>query len=638
MKAGKVLTICLLFVPRPVPAQISPGALSHAHSSLSGATQCAHCHDLTARPPEFECLECHKEIRLRLDEKRGLHPSLVGSDRTGRSCVTCHSEHNGRDFPLIRWDTPVAEFDHRRSGYTLEGKHASLACKACHQPARISPAMADGILIRDPSRTWLGLSPKCSGCHRDEHRGQLSSDCERCHSSSRWQDTGQFNHDRAWFALAGTHAKVDCRKCHPKVDDGGPYTKFRNIAFQDCAPCHRDPHQGSFQQTCSFCHAPVSWKTSRVTATVNHSTTDYPLVGKHENVACRACHRTSNFKTPITHGRCADCHRNDPHRKQFARRADGGECAACHNLEGFKPSTFTAARHSTTRFQLTDKHATVSCAKCHIPRGTGTAFKFESNACSVCHSDVHGGQFLASPHQNRCESCHTVKGFSPSTFTLARHIQTRFPLTGAHAAFPCAECHKSRSDVYPPPPARFRYARQSCVDCHADPHKGELAERMADLRPDGTPKGCEACHTTKAWDVISGFDHAKTLFVLEGAHRATPCDSCHRSRTLERGLKNVAFRSAPRTCSGCHDDIHGGQFSMGDRPADCARCHRLVKWKPSTFDHDRGSTYRLTGAHKRVACALCHAGTKEIAGRSVVMYKPTARDCRACHGSKESRS
>ncbi len=631
------LTTCLFLAARSAPAQISPGALSRAHSSLSGAVQCANCHDLTTRPPEYKCLECHKEIRKRLEEKRGLHPSLVGTDRTGRSCVNCHSEHNGRDFPLIRWDTPVARFDHHRTGYTLEGKHASLPCKTCHRPDRIAPALAGGILVQDLAHTWLGLPTRCSDCHTDEHRGQFPPECGRCHNSTRWQDATQYNHDRAQFVLAGAHTKVDCRKCHPKIDDLKPYVRFRDIQFADCAPCHRDPHQGAFRQPCQTCHSPVGWKTLQVTASFNHSTTDFPLRGKHESLACQSCHRSSNFKLPVAHGRCDDCHRNDPHRGQFAGRQDGGECSACHNVEGFKPSTFTASSHSTTSFKLIEKHATVSCSKCHEPRGPETRFRFASSGCSVCHADIHNGQFQGAPYQNRCESCHTEKGFSPSTFTLARHMKSNFPLTGGHAAYLCAECHKSRSDVYPPTPARFRFGRRDCKECHADPHKGELAERMAAIGPDGTPKGCEACHTTKGWKAIAGFDHATTLFPLEGAHRAVACDSCHKNRKLQTGLKDIAFRSAPKVCSGCHEDIHGGQFSAGTDPPDCARCHRLVKWKPSTFDHDMASAFKLTGAHKSVPCALCHTSTKEVSARRVVMYRPTARDCRSCHAGMETR-
>jgi hypothetical protein len=71
--------------------QISPGPLSKAHASLDGPTHCTSCHDLAKRPPEYKCDECHQEIRSRLDERRGLHPSLVGGDRTGRACASCHS-------------------------------------------------------------------------------------------------------------------------------------------------------------------------------------------------------------------------------------------------------------------------------------------------------------------------------------------------------------------------------------------------------------------------------------------------------------------------------------------------------------------------------------------------------------------
>ncbi len=633
MRAGKLLMICFLLAAPSAKAQISPGVLSRAHSTLDGTGHCTSCHDLARRPAQYKCLECHQEIRRRLDERRGLHPSLVGGDRRGSICVTCHSEHNGRDFALIRWDAPVARFDHHRAGYALEGKHASLACQTCHQPSRISATMAGTIGVKDLSRTWLGLPPKCNGCHADEHRGQLPSDCERCHNPVRWQDGAQFNHDRARFNLSGAHVRVACQKCHAKVDDPKPYTKYREISFADCIPCHNDPHRGAFRQSCQKCHTTVAWKALQISASFNHSTTGYPLEGKHQSLTCGVCHPTSNFRSPVAHRRCVDCHRKDPHRGQFAQRADGADCGTCHKVEGFKPSTFTAAEHSKTRFALEDKHAGIACVKCHVPMGEETAYRFRSDACSVCHTDVHNGQFRAAPYENRCESCHSVKGFRATTYTPARHAKSRFPLSGAHAAVVCTDCHRSRTDVYPAPPVAFHFKSDSCSDCHADPHKGELAGRMAELRADGLPKGCEACHTTRQWDVISGFDHATTAFPLEGAHRAVACESCHKTRTAQAGMKGVAFRSAPRVCSACHDDIHGGQFSDGTGATACVRCHRSAKWKPSTFDHDTGAGFRLTGAHQEASCVLCHQTRTEIAGRMVVIYKSTPRDCRACHGN-----
>ncbi len=632
---GAAVCLCLIFDAAGVHAQISPGPMSQAHSSLDGATHCMSCHDFAKRPPEYKCLDCHQEIRTRLEEGRGLHPSLVGSDRTGRSCVTCHSDHNGRNFSIVHWDVPLARFDHHRAGYALEGKHGALACKTCHQPAHISAADAKGIAVKDLSRTYLGLSVKCMGCHVDEHRGQFSADCASCHNATRWQEAVKFNHSRARFTLAGAHEKVACGKCHLKVDDPKPFTKYRNIAFQDCVPCHNDPHRGAFKSSCQSCHSVTNWKAAQVTAAFNHSTTEYPLEGKHASVACNACHLTSNFKTPVAHTRCTDCHKKDFHQGQFAQRADGGECSACHKVEGFKPSIFTAALHANTRFPLLEKHAAVVCAKCHIPHGAETIFAIKSDSCVACHEDAHKGQFRSAPHGNKCEDCHNVKGFKPSTFTLLRHMASRFPLEGAHGAILCDECHKSRMDVHPPAPVQYRFGREDCVACHTDPHHDEFADRMSVLRTDGSPKECEACHTMRDWNEIAGFDHATTSFPLEGAHRSVACESCHKAPNLQPGLKNVSYKSAPTVCSGCHEDIHGGQFSARGS-TDCARCHRLFKWKPSTFDHETGSAFHLAGAHKDVRCGLCHLATKEMSGKTVVMYKLTPRDCISCHGTQET--
>ncbi len=634
-RLSTALCFCFAFGAAGAYAQISPGPMSQAHSSLDGQTHCISCHDFAKHPPEYNCLDCHKEIRARLDEGRGLHPSMVGTDRSGRSCVACHSEHNGRSFSIVHWDVPPSRFDHRRAGYQLEGKHASLACNACHQPARISATEVKTIAVKDLTRTYLGLSTKCGACHADEHRGQFAADCSSCHDSTRWQNASKFAHDRARFTLTGAHQKVACEKCHMKVDDPKPYTRYRNIAFQDCAPCHNDPHHGAFKAECRSCHSVASWKATEITRAFNHSTTDYPLEGKHAAVACNSCHLSSNFKTPVAHARCMDCHKKDYHQGQFARRADHGDCGSCHKVEGFKPSTFTAAMHARTAFVLADKHAAVPCAKCHIPHGADTVYVFKSDACIECHKDVHQGQFSEAPHQNKCESCHTAKGFKPSTFTLVRHMKSRFPLEGAHGAILCDQCHKSQAGVFPPTPVEYRFNREDCLGCHADPHHGEFDGRMRAVSASGSPRECEACHTMRDWKEIVGFDHSTTSFPLEGAHRSVACEACHKAPNLEPGFKNVSFKSAPRICSGCHDDIHAGQFSIGGAPTDCARCHVLFKWKPSTFNHETGSTFHLAGAHKEVTCGQCHLATEEIAGKKVVMYKPTPRACIACHGRDE---
>jgi len=610
-------------------AQVSPGALSRAHRSLEGARHCVDCHELNAQPPARKCLDCHREIERRLDARRGLHPSLVGSESGGKPCSRCHPEHHGRDFNLVRWETEPKHFDHQRTGYSLTGRHAALVCNQCHQAPRIAGADAAEITVKDRSRTFLGLSRECRACHGDQHRGQLSAQCETCHDTARWQNAAQYDHAKARFQLSGPHEKVQCLKCHPEAlaADSKPYRQFRNLSFDDCAPCHRDPHGGAFQAACKTCHALPDWKPAAISVAFNHARSRYPLLGKHAGLPCKACHSKSAFNRPVAHNLCGDCHRQSPHKSQFAARADGGDCSACHKVQGFKPSTFDLARHGTTAFSLDGKHAGIRCDQCHKPWTSALVFKISDTRCAQCHADKHAGQFRPALNSRQCEMCHTVRGFRPSTFTLARHQTTRFPLPGAHGAVVCGECHADaggRTDA-----ARYRFDNLACSSCHQDIHKGQFAVRMAQPGPSGAPVDCTACHTNTAWKDLPGFDHRGTNFPLAGGHRQAPCDRCHRRGEPKPEPGSVVFRSAPRKCDSCHQDEHGGQFASAGG-TDCTRCHSDRQWKPSTFDHDRGSTYVLTGVHQNTKCAACHI-SRTNGDRKMIVFKGIPRQCSGCH-------
>lgn len=625
----------LLFfaAPRMTSArpQISPGELSKPHQSLSGATNCTKCHDLGRGARVLKCLDCHTEIRQRLAERRGLHASFLAAHAAGAECAQCHSEHNGADFQLVHWQPSREAFDHSKAGYVLEGRHAGVSCENCHKADNIPQAARPGIIVKDLNHTYLGLPRNCTACHRDEHRGQLASDCARCHTLETWKPAARFRHSAAKFPLTGAHEKVPCRKCHPLVPDPKPYAQYVGLSFEKCTACHTDPHKGSFAAPCQSCHTTSSWKQVKGLEGFDHSKTNFPLLGKHRSVSCSDCHTKGDFKAPLPHARCMDCHR-DAHRSQFKARADAGECSACHTVEGFKPSTLGVKEHAATNYPLQGKHQAVVCAKCHIPKGEDTLFKITATSCKDCHRDVHNGQFAAPPHLNRCESCHDVEGFRPSHFALARHKETRFPLTGAHAAVTCEQCHKplapGSTDA-----VKYRFEDRSCSACHSDPHRGEFRALMEARRPDGTVAGCEACHSTATWKRLTRFDHSATRFPLLGAHRGVECVDCHRPPNLARSLRNVDYRAAPKQCSGCHADHHAGQFAARKEVSDCSSCHDSARWKPSQFDHDRRTPFPLEGAHRLVPCAGCHKQTRTLDGRTVVFYKPTPRECKACHGA-----
>jgi len=624
-------TICF-WLAKPVTAQISPGPLSHAHQSLSGSTNCATCHKLGGQRT-FKCLECHTEIATRIAAHKGLHATYHIEPGSSQDCARCHSEHNGEDFPLIEWDPKT--FDHKQTGYALEGKHAGLACNRCHTADKVSASERTTIRTKDLNKTFLGLSQACVPCHQDEHKGRLAPNCSHCHNFEDWKTVtvGQFDHSKTRYPLTGLHAQVACQKCHTPGPDNKP--RYVGIPFGKCADCHTDPHRGSFVQGCESCHNTSGWKKISVSAVnerFDHSKTKYPLLGKHAEVDCLQCHRSGDFKKPLPFQKCMDCHMPDPHNGQFAKRPDGGECASCHGVEGWKPSKFTVKDHASTAYPLQGGHAKLECAQCHIPKGKDTLFKVKFQRCTDCHSDQHAGQFAAAPYANACDRCHNLEGYKPSTFTLARHKETHFLLTGGHIAVPCGDCHKESADFKPRPTALYRWKELSCTSCHSDPHKGQFKERMQVLRSNGTAVGCEACHSTKSWRELSGFDHSKTSFPLLGTHRATACIDCHKPTNMETRLINVDFKAAPTKCEDCHEDVHGRQFAKGNTTP-CAGCHNSTKWKPSLFDHDKRSAFSLQGAHRNVKCGACHRLTRLVAGKTVLFYKPTPKDCAACHGT-----
>jgi hypothetical protein len=689
-------------------AQISPGDLSNAHSSLDGSTHCTDCHDTGKRPPEFKCISCHRDIRERLESGKGLHPSLVGSDKSGRSCAKCHVEHNGKSFDLIHWDVPVQKFDHGKTGYQLEGRHASVACRTCHQPSRIPMASLGNISIIDKARTYLGLSRKCVDCHADAHQGELSGECERCHDEHDWKQLTRFDHRSSRFSIEGAHEKVSCAKCHiPPVSVKAP-PKFKNLSFDDCTPCHSDPHAGAFKNPCRTCHTSQKpeWTPVNAKLDFDHSRTRFPLLGRHAAILCNKCHARGNFAKPVAFAKCADCHKPDPHGGQFSSTQAARDCDYCHSVSGFKPSTFGVAQHNATGFPLKGRHIETSCAKCHAANASGVViYRIQSFPCATCHQDIHGAQFASAPYMNRCEICHDERDFKSSTFTNARHSDTRFPLSGGHVKVTCAECHKPvlkpvkyriedrscttcHSNIHdsesfapscqnchtvnswhelemydhsgtgfildgahrttactkchtPSGAARnqsmfFKSASRHCAGCHKDPHAGQFASRMAASFPDGNPAGCRGCHNAVSWHELTGFDHSATTFPLQGAHATVACAKCHKDKTGEGGAKAIDYFKAPSQCFSCHEDIHAGQFTTGSNPVDCTRCHQTQRWKPSEFNHDTQSSYKLTGAHRKLRCDLCHSSAKEIAGRKVVIYKGTARQCSECHQSDKT--
>ena len=556
-------------------AQVSPGPLAAAHADLDSPLQCLRCHGKGGSQADMDarCLACHKEVAWMRTASRGFHARV-----TAKNCASCHPDHGGRDFQLVVWDEgAAAKFDHRRAGFVLEGKHAQLACATCHKPALQKSPAAAMIQKKNRAASWIGLETACADCHADIHRGQLGPKCARCHTQAAWKPAPGFDHARSDFALTGAHAKVECLKCHaapPFVKEhdakGQPLAEWKPLPHADCAPCHRDPHAGRFKG------------------------------------ACAKCHVTSSFSVI--------------------------------SREGFN--------HDQTRYPLTRKHAQVACERCHDPAHGGFGPRPKFAACADCHADPHNGTATLAGKPADCAACHDLGGFTASTYTVAAHRQSAYPLDGAHATADCAACHRKLAPGDAGAAALgaarvlIRPAHAACVDCHGDPHRG----RFRAPGPRARTADCLACHDMLAF-APARFDarmHQDGDFKLEGAHLSVPCQACHEELKAPRSkssllaaaaaLRPLTFESKRRLCADCHANPHGGQFEHRKDRGACQGCHGVDAFVPADrFNHDRDSRFRLEGAHRRTPCASCHAAATDASGRRFVSYVPTPTRCEACH-------
>jgi hypothetical protein len=397
-----------------------------AHQQMAdGSTfACTDCHG--AELGIFEqttCKVCHVDID---PEYMAAH-----SGTFGENCLACHDGV----------DTYGAGFDHNQTDFPLQGEHAEGDCAACHRGAR---ALAD-----------LQLTPStCYDCHafEDAHDGQFGQNCAACHTPQNWERV-TFDHNQTGFPLEGEHNEVACQSCH----QGG---QFEDTP-ETCYGCHAadDEHNGELGTNCAACHTPQDWEQ----VTFDHSQSDFPLQGKHQNVACESCHTGDTFTG--TSSECVACHAaDDAHEGRF-----GTVCAQCHTPDDWVDATFD---HALANFQLTGAHVNVACADCHV----GNAFAGTPMECAACHAEpvYHQGLF-----PSNCDECHTTSAWSPAPYNRAH----RFPLNhGERGVSQCSVCHPNTLTAY------------TCYGCH-EHNRGNIENEH---REEGISnfQDCTRCHPT----------------------------------------------------------------------------------------------------------------------------------------------
>jgi len=488
-------------------------------------------------------------------------------------CSDCHVSTSWKDIPAQK------KFSHDATTFLLVGQHKTVACKQCHETLKFSEAKED-----------------CASCHKDIHQNTVSVQCNNCHTPTSWLIKNITDiHQRSRFPLLGQHAKADCQQCHTRYSE----LNFEPLGVK-CYDCHRQNYaatqnpnhaQLGFSTDCESCHS----FTDAAWGYASFAHDFFPLVGGHKISNCFSCHKVGTY-TGLSKD-CYSCHKSHYDQTTNPKHSSAGfstNCATCHTINGWKPSSFNHAQY----FVLVGAHTSLACNQCH-----STTFKGTPTDCYGCHK----GTFEATTNPNHvtsqfptdCTKCHGTTAWIPSTFN---HANTSFPLTGIHATTSCIACHATG----------YINISTDCYSCHK---KNYDATTNPNHAANQIPTTCGTCHSTSGWTPTT-FDHSKTTFPLTGAHTTVSCASCHTN----------GYTGTSTDCYSCHkknyDATTNPNHVTSNFPTTCNTCHTTTAWKPASFDHSK-TKFPLTGAHTTVDCSKCHANG----------YTGTSTDCYSCHKS-----
>jgi DmsE family decaheme c-type cytochrome len=254
------------------------------------------------------------------------------------------------------------------------------------------------------------------------------------------------------------------------------------------------------------------------------------------------------------------------------------QCAECHEDT---VAQFRESIHGQKGFEKRSSHACETChgpGKAHVDAGGGKGTmatvktmtkEQQSEMCLECHDRGSKSDWAGSLHETRglaCQDCHSVH--SPAAKPQLKTKETDL----------CFSCHKQKqSQFYRPSHHPIREGQVTCSSCH-DPHAvqdGRIIDQSA------VTEKCYECHAEKRgpfiWEHVPvredcmtchephGSNHVKLLKVKE----PFLCQRCH-SDTRHPGtlydqnqLNNASNRVIGRSCTNCHQTIHGSNHPSG---------------------------------------------------------------------------
>lgn len=538
-------------------------------------------------------------------------------DPMKEACETCHASTSFKDV----------EYDHGRTDFALEGRHATVACKSCHD-----------------IKSFAKAESRCASCHLDVHEARLGADCARCHNAASWSvfDLDEI-HTSTRYPVMGRHAQVDCQSCHPTMPQGDMVSQTTR-----CVECHQPDYlavtspnhvSAGFSTECQDCHQMNFWRP----ANMGDHDAIFPIFsGTHAGQwpECGTCHidpsNSRNFS-------CLSCHEHDQtpmdarHQGMPGYAWESHACYTCH-------PTGVAGQfleHDAQFFPVySGKHAGTwnDCSQCHDNPANRAAFN-----CLTCHEQAqmdptHVGFPGYTWESNACLNCHPTgqKG------QFIQHDATYFPIySGNHAGswvdctvchsnpvqrsqFTCLTCHEHEQPLMDPVHVGmpgYAWESQTCLGCHPSGLKGQFTQHDALYFPiytshhAGTWADCNVCHANPAtraeFSCLTCHEHDQALM-----------DPVH------QGFTGYAWQSD--NCYSCHPTGAAGQFTQHDaqyfsifsgRHAglwnSCADCHTQPAQRSfftcfegchfHTADRTNGQHTSVNGyAYDSQTCLTCH--------------------------------
>ncbi len=233
-------------------------------------------------------------------------------------------------------------------------------------------------------------------------------------------------------------------------------------------------------------------------------------------------------------GFCNSCHEMNFNYESWlnSTHRDSANCLSCHSEPGLSGQIAVRIRgiteliaHITGNYQVPIRNSVpvknAQCTACHpladiVDKDIDVRHVLHDERgmqCVDCHSKVVHNQ----PNEPRvitlqqCDGCHQSHVGSGGSF----------PLTGAHAALKCVDCHSSVDGTI----------SVECTSCHPPP-----------ATHNGLTSSCTSCHTLDRF-TPSTYLHPRVDDHLQGREDVLQCASCHRPQ----------YRVASCTGANCHD-------------------------------------------------------------------------------------